>query len=699
MGALLTFVSLGVLATHEGKGAPHDPPQDESIATGDKQVLIARVDFPDATSSDNAWLDDSTVESWLGGSSDPSTQVHAYFKKASYGRLLLDKQTIVPGVTRLPEAITTYTNSRELYEGLRSALCDPDACSPYDPSSFHLIMIFWENPAPHFGYAGDGYSGTPVDIEIVKEGVHIQEHKNTEPMVLSINGMMHDGEACTQCKFGTIIHEMLHCLGAHYNADAWVPGEVDHLYPVVPAEAQPEDLHNWWEKCTGTNPSDPVSGCAIAAGDPYDPLGQPAHTVGSEPQAEVKWHLGWIQLGEFFIAEADHYSSGWGERVRLVAHDFGEESLAAIGGDCRGSDGEACKLALVAESATRRTDVVFSSVGKDWLWIEYKANYRNVIESDRATYSESEQQQLRKRGVILHLASGPGVGHDVKYGTDIITPLLLDADPSTTHGTVGDWPKGLADAPLQLGRSVHIKGHGLVVTVLGRSCNKHPPWLDIVVHRKSNCGSCWVEEEERDADQAPAISGIHHSPDKICAGQVAEFSCDAEDAETPSEFLGYEWDMGDGQGLWNTESSSTRDWAWYEPGTYNVTCTVWDGGAKHTTASISVVVAGETTDPSCSAYANAEPTTDFCREPETPAPTPRPTADPCRPTCISNAEPWETKCEWSSCSRCPSCSSNTNSDSDTTTTTTTDDIMLQASAHINGNGIFFLVLLLAFVRV
>ena len=161
---MLTVLIIGAVATHRGVGAPHDPPQDESIATGDKQVLIARVDFPDATSSDTAWLDDSTVKSWLGGSSDPSTQVNAYFKKASFGRLLLDKQTIVPGVVRLPAAITSYTNSSELYEGLRSALCSLDTCSPYDPSSFDLIMIFWENSADHFGYAGEGYSGTPVEI-------------------------------------------------------------------------------------------------------------------------------------------------------------------------------------------------------------------------------------------------------------------------------------------------------------------------------------------------------------------------------------------------------------------------------------------------------------------------------------------------------------------------------------------------------
>jgi hypothetical protein len=179
MVALLTVLSIGVVATHNGVGAPHDPPQDESIATGDKLVLIARVDFSDATSSGTAWLDDSTVESWLGGSSDPSTQVNAYFKKASFGRLLLDNQTLVPDVIRLPAAIASYTKSTELYDGLRSALCDLDTCSPYDPSSFDLIMIFWENSADHFGYAGEGYSGTPVEMSAVENGATVKSTRTS----------------------------------------------------------------------------------------------------------------------------------------------------------------------------------------------------------------------------------------------------------------------------------------------------------------------------------------------------------------------------------------------------------------------------------------------------------------------------------------------------------------------------------------
>jgi hypothetical protein len=743
MAALLRVLSIGAVATHDGDGAPHDPPQDPEIATGDKRVLIARVDFPGATSSDTAWLEDSTVESWLGGSSDPSTQVNAYFKKASFGRLLLDKQTILPGVIRLPEAITSYTKSSELYEGLRSSLCELDTCSPHDPSSFDLIMIFWEIPADHFGYATEGYSGTPVDISAVKDGEHIQDHKNTEPMVLSINGMgMREcsPQPATQCMFGPIVHGLLRCLGAHYNADAWVPGDVDHVYPrqgtvahpdgTVPTEA-PADLTSWWEQCTAADLSEHVYGCAMTQGDPYDPLGSPPHTGGlftvpqAEPQAMVKWHYGWIRTEDLHIAEHwGHAITGYGERVRLFAHDFGEDSLAAVTTDScpkkAGRLSKGCpKLALVAESDTRRTDVSYSSVGKDWLWIEYKANYRNVFESDKATYSESEQQLLRERGAILHLASGPGVGHANGYGTDIITPLLLDADPSTTHGTMEYSPKGLADAPLQVGRSVRIKGHGLVVTLLGRSCDEQPPWLEVAVHRSSNCWSCWVEEDELDDNEAPTIIGIglvgvrgddgaqHSHPVElssaiaVCAGQVAELMCDAEDDITPNDLLGYEWDMGDGQGLWNSESSYLREWFWNEPGTYNVTCTVWDGGAKQTTASISVVVSGEATDSSCAPYSRTESPgkTEFCREPPTPAPTPTPTFRPCRAFCESSDEPWESKCTWSTCVGCTSCASHTNSDSATTTSTTTADVMLQTSGHINGKGVFFIVLLSALARV
>merc|ERR1719506_3416080 len=197
--------------------------------------------------------------------------------------------------------------------------------------------------------------------------------------------MMQNGQPCAQCKFGMLIHEILHCLGAHYNADFWVPGPVDHVYPSVPAEVLP-NLTSFWEECNATSSSSPVSGCAMSQGDPYDPLGWPSHTLGSEPQAKVKWHYGWIQTNELHIAEAwGHALRGYGERVRLVAHDFGEESLAAVtaGGESKSNDGGP-KLALVAESESYRTDVPRTSVAKDWLWIEYKANYNNVFEADTA---------------------------------------------------------------------------------------------------------------------------------------------------------------------------------------------------------------------------------------------------------------------------------------------------------------------------
>jgi hypothetical protein len=252
---LLTSLLIDVVATHDRSGtdAAHDPPQDEKIATGNKMVLIVRVDFPDAMSSDTAWLDDSTAASWLGGNSDPSTQVNAYFQKASFGRLRFDQQTVVPGLVRMPAVITSYTNSSELYEGLRSV-----SSSAYDPSSFDLVMIFWENSASHFGYAGEGYTGPP--------------------MVLSINGMMYGGQPCIQCKFGLVIQGILRCLGANYNADAWVPD------PVAPPNLTSEGA----PRCRATSPSDPVSGCAEAQGDPYDPSGWPSQSPGAQPQAKIK---------------------------------------------------------------------------------------------------------------------------------------------------------------------------------------------------------------------------------------------------------------------------------------------------------------------------------------------------------------------------------------------------------------------------
>ena len=51
----------------------------------------------------------------------------------------------------MPAAITSYTTSYELYEGLRSAYDSPDAgvLKAHDPSSFDMIMIFWEHSAEH----------------------------------------------------------------------------------------------------------------------------------------------------------------------------------------------------------------------------------------------------------------------------------------------------------------------------------------------------------------------------------------------------------------------------------------------------------------------------------------------------------------------------------------------------------------------
>jgi hypothetical protein len=644
---LLTILRITVVANHDNSGrGPHDTPQDDEIATGNKKVLIARVDFPDAMSSDTAWLDDSTAASWLGGNSDPSTQVNAYFQKASFRRLRFDQQTVVPGVVRMPAVITSYNSSIRLYDGLRSV-----SSSAYDPLSFDLVMIFWESSSDHFGYDGEGYSGTP--------------------MVLSINGMMHDGQPCSQCKFGLVIQNIARCLGADYNADAWIPG------PVAPPNLTSEGA----PRCTAVSASDPVSGCAAVQGDPYDPLGLPSQSSGAQPQAKVKWQFGWIKTSELHIAEYHgHNIHGYGERVRLVAHDLGVTSSSG-------------KLALVYESDLGCTRCETN----DWLWVEYKVAYDNVF--DRETYSAEEQKLLRQRGAILHLASGPGVGHPTSR-SDVVTPVLLDADPTTTQATKGDWPKGLADAPLQVGRSLRIPHHSLVVTVLGRSCNEDPPWLDVVVYRETYADQQWVDTcwPDCNGNAAPNISGIQHSPESICAGQAAEVTCSASDLETPEDLLGYEWDMGDGQAPWNSESERTRTWTWYDPGTYTVTCTVWDGSAMQTTASTSVVVAEYNSwppgaqSPCPPRNFTAESPVRVCPVVTTSTTTPAPPS--CEHACEESMQSWEMKCGWQICLGCNSCLRNVV----TSTSAPLEEAMLDSSGHLDGRGIFFVVLLAARVR-
>eukprot|EP00931_Biecheleriopsis_adriatica_P117286 TRINITY_DN92821_c0_g1_i1.p1 TRINITY_DN92821_c0_g1~~TRINITY_DN92821_c0_g1_i1.p1 ORF type:complete len:808 (-),score=114.85 TRINITY_DN92821_c0_g1_i1:122-2545(-) len=493
-------------------------PQDASKATGNKKVLVVRVDFPDSTSSTSDWLDDTTAAEWLGGSTDPESQVNAHLQKSSFGRLAL-QLTIMPGVVRMPAAISSYSNAPGLYDGLKSV-----SNLDYDPASYDSVMFFWENSAGHFGFAGQGFSGTP--------------------MVMAINGVTagSDGKACTFCHHGLIIHEMAHCLGANYHADSWLASPI--APPSLSADGAP--------MCSANSQNDPVSSCSVYSGDAYDPLSWPSQTTGSQVQASIKWQFGWIQASEVHVAND---TFGFGERVRIVAHDFGTKSLP--------SDGSS-KLALAAASAT---------AADTWLWVEYKAAYKN--EFSQETYSSTQQQELRRRGALLHLASGPG-------SSFMSTPLLLDAFPSTTQETAGDWPKGLADAPLQLGRSLEITGHDLVVTVLSKSCNEDPPWLEVMVQRSTS------------GNAAPTVSGIRQSQSNVCAGVAVDLTCDATDTETSQELLAFEWDMGDGEALWNSESLRTRRWTWNEAGTFKVSCTAADGGGKQATASADIVVGGPT---------------------------------------------------------------------------------------------------------
>ena len=126
-------------------------------------------------------------------------------------------------------------------------------------------------------------------------------------MNLHINGIPDYGYGpCTDCIFGLMIHEIVHCLGANYHADVWLP------YPVAPP-----DLIDGAPWCSATSATDPVSGCAEDQGDPYDPLSWPSQTTGSQSQASSKWSYGWIRDDELHVASgADLFN--YGSRIDLA---------------------------------------------------------------------------------------------------------------------------------------------------------------------------------------------------------------------------------------------------------------------------------------------------------------------------------------------------------------------------------------------
>lgn len=90
-------------------------PQAATVATGDKKVLVARVDFSDMPHT-LEFLPDSVINTWLKGNSDHTSQLNAHTQRASLGRLLLNKMDVMPGVTRMPAVSSSYPSTYEFYK-------------------------------------------------------------------------------------------------------------------------------------------------------------------------------------------------------------------------------------------------------------------------------------------------------------------------------------------------------------------------------------------------------------------------------------------------------------------------------------------------------------------------------------------------------------------------------------------------------
>mmetsp|Transcript_120648 Transcript_120648/g.196313 ORF Transcript_120648/g.196313 Transcript_120648/m.196313 type:complete len:816 (-) Transcript_120648:11-2458(-) len=511
-----------VMMSRPGSAAP-GPPQHPSKATGNKTVLVLRTDFPDSTSSSTAWFTASTASDWIGGMTDASTQLAAYYYKASLGRLRFGTVVVVPGVVRYPGARSEYNSVYELYDAIKRKMAADPSYSTMIPSNFDLVLIFWEKPYSGWTWAGQAYGGTP--------------------MVFAVNGGSdYDGDGqyavCTTCSFGLLTHELSHCLGASIHASAWVPT------PTAPASLASVPM---CQSSTATS-------CVVDQGDVFDPLGWPGQTSGSQNQASIKWSWGFIQKSEVHWATAN---GGFGQRIRLYAHDIGPAAVPS-----------ASSNAFLAVAAQSGTD---SSV---WLWVEYKVAYARTWNDPQ--FTAAQQRALRSRGAILHLASGP----QETWQGGISQPLLLHA--ASAGGAAPAWPAGWADAPLQVGRSLTLTNHKLVVTTLAAGCDANPPWLEVMVKRTPSDNS----------DTAPTIRAIEHSPTNVCAGQPVTLTCDVTDVGTDSSLLAYEWDMFDGMSTWNSESVRVRQWTFENAGSVSVRCTVSDGVGHVVSKLVTILVQG-----------------------------------------------------------------------------------------------------------
>lgn len=387
-------------------------------------MLIVRTEFPDSTSSGTAWFTASTASDWIGGMADATSQLGAYFYKASLGRLRFGTVVVVPGMVRYPAARSEYNSVYELYDGIKTKMAADPIYSTMIPSNFDLVLIFWEKPYSGWQWAGQAYGGTP--------------------MVFAVNGGSdHDGDGqyavCTTCSFGLLTHELSHCLGASIHTAAWVPT------PTAPASVA----------AVPTCQSSTATSCAVDQGDVFDPLGWPAQTAGSQNQVSIKWSWGFIEKNEVHWADAN---GGFGQRIRLHAHDVGQAAVPSLNSNAF--------LAVAAQSAID---------SKVWLWVEYKAAYARTW--GHSSFTAAQQRALRSRGAILHLASGP----QETWQGGISQPLLIHA--ASAGGAAPAWPAGWADAPLQTGRSLTLANHKLVVTTLAVGCNDDPPWIEVMVKR------------------------------------------------------------------------------------------------------------------------------------------------------------------------------------------------------------------------
>lgn len=479
------------------------PPQPVSKATGDKKVLVVRVAFPSQDKDVGVdWFPDRTALDWIGGKKDASTQISAYVQKASFARLGF-KVTVVPGLVRLQYEFTDFRGLEAVYRSVRKTMADmalADASySSMLPPNFDLVLIFWQFPQGPEDWRGQ-----------------CQKFTATDPMVIFFNGGYGNfGKLCPSCLFPDFIRELSCCLGYKVSAGSWLP-----------ASSAPQSLVEALPCNYGI-----TNFCIMERGDPFDPLG--TGPAGSQTQASIKWALSFIKPNEVYWAD----TTGWGRRVRLYAHDVGPSVLGSVG------DGHDAFLALAARSAIHGD----RNFGDAWLWVEYKAAATAIWDASNGVHNfgqscedacqrlsgpcdfcgsgyccrygrtsstcdgkmgirgrghvcvanpKARQKTSVARGAILHLASGPRTDwqHDI-----MVSPLLIDASPPQGDIRYNSSYGAEVDAPLQVGRSLTLWNHQIVVTTLAAGCKDNIPWIEVMVRRipKAACPASQIHRNDR----------------------------------------------------------------------------------------------------------------------------------------------------------------------------------------------------------